>query len=73
MIEYIENRDKKEKKISRNISRRNKEENQEEFGETNLRKNNKEIIYIKRILQLTEKDMIYKKEYKEKNKEKNTL
>ena len=68
MIEYIENGIKKKRKSPEILVEEIKRKS-EEFGETICAKTIRNYIH-KRILQLTEKDMIYKKEYKEKNKEK---
>ena len=68
LIEYIENGIKKKRKSPEILVEEIKRKS-EEFGETICAKTIRNYIH-KRILQLTEKDMIYKKEYKEKNKEK---
>ena len=68
LIEYIENGIKKKRKSPEILVEEIKRKS-EEFGETICAKTIRNYIH-KRILKLTEKDMIYKKEYKEKNKNK---
>ena len=68
LIEYIENGIKKERKSPEILVEEIKRKSAE-FGETMSAKTIRNYIH-KRILKLTEKDMIYKKEYKEKNKNK---
>lgn len=68
LVEYIENGIKKEKKSPEILVAEIKRK-KEEFGVIVSAKTIRNCIH-KRILNLTEKDMIYKKEYKEKNKEK---
>lgn len=68
LVEYIENGIKKERK-SPEILVAEMKRKKEEFGTIVCAKTIRNCIH-KRILNLTEKDMIYKKEYKEKNKEK---
>ena len=69
LVEYIENGIKKERKSPEILVAEIKRK-KEEFGVIVSAKTIRNCIH-KRILNLTEKDMIYKKEYKEKNKEKN--
>ena len=66
LIEYIENGIKKKRKSPEILVEEIKRKS-EVSGETICAKTIRNYIH-KRILQLTEKDMIYKKEYKEKNK-----
>ena len=68
LVEYIENGIKKERKSPEILVAEIKRK-KEEFGVIVCAKTIRNCIH-KRILNLTEKDMIYKKEYKEKNKEK---
>ena len=68
LVEYIENGIKKEKKSPEILVAEIKRK-KEEFGVIVSAKTIRNCIH-KRILNLAEKDMIYKKEYKEKNKEK---
>lgn len=68
LVEYIENGIKKERKSPEILVEEIKRK-KEEFGNIVCAKTIRNCIH-KRILNLTEKDMIYKKEYKEKNKEK---
>ena len=68
LVEYIENGIKKERKSPEILVAEIKRKI-EEFGVIVCAKTIRNCIH-KRILNLTEKDMIYKKEYKEKNKEK---
>jgi transposase, IS30 family len=68
LVEYIENEIKKEKKSPEILIAEIKRK-PEEFSVIVCGKTIRNCIH-KRILNLTEKDMIYKKEYKEKNKEK---
>lgn len=69
LIEYIEKGIKKKRKSPEILVAEIKIK-KEEFGVIVCANTIRNCIY-KRILNLTEKDMIYKKEYKEKNKEKN--
>lgn len=68
LVEYIENGIKKEKKSPEILVAEIKRK-KEEFGVIVSAKTIRNCIH-KRILNLAEKDMIYKKEYKEKNEEK---
>lgn len=68
LVEYIENGIKKERKSPEILVAEIKRK-EEEFGVIVCAKTIRNCIH-KRILNLTEKDMIYKKEYKEKNKNK---
>lgn len=68
LVEYIENGIKKEKKSPEILVAEIKRK-KEEFGDIVCAKTIRNCIH-KRILNLTEKDMIYKKEFKEKNKNK---
>ena len=68
LAQYIENGIKKERK-SPEILVAEIKRNQDSFGVIVCAKTIRNCIH-KRILNLTEKDMIYKKEYKDKNKEK---
>ena len=68
MVEYIENGIKKERKSPEILVAEIKRK-AEEIGIIVCAKTIRNCIH-KRILNLTEKDMIYKKIYKEKNKEK---
>lgn len=68
LVEYIENGIKKERKSPEILVAEIKRK-AEEFGNIVCAKTIRNCIH-KRILNLTEKDMIYKKIYKEKNKEK---
>lgn len=68
LVEYIENGIKKEKKSPEILVVEIKRK-KEEFGVIVSAKTIRNCIH-KRILNLAEKDMIYKKEYKEKNEEK---
>ena len=68
LVEYIENGIKKEKKSPEILVAEIKRK-KEEFGNIVCAKTIRNCIH-KRILNLTEKDMIYKKEFKEKNKNK---
>lgn len=68
LVEYIERGIKKEKKSPEILVEEIKRK-KEEFGNIVCAKTIRNCIY-KKILNLTTKDMIYKKEYKEKNKEK---
>ena len=68
LVEYIENGIKKERKSPEILVEEIKRK-KEEFGTIVCAKTIRNCIH-KRIINLTEKDMIYKKEYKEKNKEK---
>lgn len=68
LVEYIENGIKKERKSPEILVAEIKRK-KEEFGVIVCAKTIRNCIH-KRILNITEKDMIYKKEYKEKNKEK---
>lgn len=68
LVEYIENGIKKEKKSPEILVAEIKRK-KEEFRDIVCAKTIRNCIH-KRILNLTEKDMIYKKEFKEKNKNK---
>lgn len=68
LVEYIENGIKKERKSPEILVEEIKRK-KEEFGNIVCAKTIRNCIN-KRILNLTKKDMIYRKEYKEKNKEK---
>lgn len=68
LVEYIENGIKKEKKSPEILVAEIKRK-KEEFGDIVCAKTIRNCIH-KRILNLTEKDMIYKKEFKERNKNK---
>ena len=68
LVEYIENGIKKERKSPEILIEEIKRK-KEEFGTIVCAKTIRNCIH-KRIINLTEKDMIYKKEYQEKNKEK---
>ena len=68
LVEYIENGIKKEKKSPEILVAEIKKK-KKEFGVIVSAKTIRNCIH-KRILNLAEKDMIYKKEYKEKNEEK---
>ena len=68
LVEYIENGIKKERKSPEILVEEIKRK-KEEFGNIVCAKTIRNCIH-KRILNITKRDMIYKKEYKEKNKEK---
>lgn len=68
LVEYIENGIKEERKSPEILVAEIKRK-KDEFGVIVCAKTIRNCIH-KKILNLTEKDMIYKKEYKEKNKEK---
>ena len=68
LVEYIEKGIKKERKSPEILVEEIKRK-KEEFGNIVCAKTIRNCIH-KRILNITKKDMIYKKEYKEKNKEK---
>lgn len=68
LVEYIEKGIKKERKSPEILVEEIKRK-KEEFGNIVCAKTIRNCIH-KRILNLNQKDMIYKKEYKEKNKEK---
>ena len=68
LVEYIENGIKKERKSPEILIEEIKKK-KEEFGTIVCAKTIRNCIH-KRIINITEKDMIYKKKYKEKNKEK---
>lgn len=68
LVEYIENGIKNERKSPEILVEEIKRK-KEEFGNIVCAKTIRNCIH-KRILNITKRDMIYKKEYKEKNKEK---